>query len=423
MKKSDKQVKDKLKKLSKTLGEFDSKKLSYKKNKSNNTFFKTSEVIILLLITMIVSLTMGGLVTYKLYFNKGRNIDRNLQEFIKNYDYITNSYYGDVDKGKLIDSAISGMLSSLDENSAYVGDKNNNFNIYLEGNYKGIGISVYNDESGNAVIYSVMDNTPAKKTGLKSGDVIIKINKESVLGKSTTDISSIIKKQNNEFKMTIKRGDEEKEIKINKSVINLTSVFSKIIKKDGKSIGYIYTNIFANNTYDQFKGKLEKLEKENIDSLIIDLRENNGGHLTAAEDIVSLFLDSSHPIYRIKSKESVSEYYSKGKENKKYKIVMLVNGNSASASELTTSALKEQYGATIVGEKTYGKGTVQELQTLPNGNRYKLTTKTWVTSKGSKVDHKGIKPDIEVKLDDNYYKNPNDDNDNQLKTAIDEAIK
>ena len=114
-----------------------------------------------------------------------------------------------------------------------------------------------------------------------------------------------------------------------------------------------------------------------------------------------------------------NRYYSKGKINKNYKIVILVDNDSASASEVTTSALKEQYDAIIVGEKTYGKGTVQELQTLPSGQQYKLTTKIWLTSKGKAIDGKGIKPDVEIKLDDKYLKEPTIDNDNQLQKAID----
>ena len=153
------------------------------------------------------------------------------------------------------------------------------------------------------------------------------------------------------------------------------------------------------------------------------MRENSGGHLTTAEDIISLFLDSTHPIYQIESKGKTRKYYSKGKKDKDMKIVLLVNGGSASASEVLTSALKEQLGSIVVGEKTYGKGTVQELQTLPSGGKYKLTTKKWLTSKGKVIDNKGIDPDVEVSLDDSYYKDPNDDNDNQLQKAILEVTK
>ena len=177
-------------------------------------------------------------------------------------------------------------------------------------------------------------------------------------------------------------------------------------------------SIFANNTYEQFKKALSNLENENMNGLIIDLRSNSGGHLSSAEEIISLFLDSSHPIYQIKTKDSLNTYYSLGKETKKYKIVILIDKNSASASEVVTSALTEQYGAVTVGEKSYGKGTVQELQSLNDGEQYKLTTKSWLTSKGKVIDGKGIEPDYKVSLDEKYYDEPSFDNDNQLQKAI-----
>lgn len=168
----------------------------------------------------------------------------------------------------------------------------------------------------------------------------------------------------------------------------------------------------------QFKKELDKLENEGIDGLVIDLRGNSGGHLSAAEQIISLFLDSSHPIYQIKSKDSQNIYYSTGNKTKDYKISVLIDSNSASASEVVTSALAEQYGAKTVGKKSYGKGTVQELQTLSDGDQYKLTTKSWLTSKGEVIDGKGIEPDYDVTLSDEYLENPTDESDNQLQKAI-----
>lgn len=422
MKKNEEKTKNKLQKLSESLGEINIYKEKEKKE-INYSPFKTSEVALLLIITCIVSICMGGLITYKINSNKGKYLDKELQAFIKNYEYITDNYYEKIDKEKLVDSAIEGMLSTLDRHSTAVGDTDSEFNIQLEGNYKGIGIQVFEDEDKNIKVYSVFKNSPASKAGLKAGDILLKINNKTIEGKSTSDISNIIKSQKKSFKLTYKRDDKENTVDIKLSTVDLTSVVSKVFEKEDKKIGYIYTSIFAGNTYKQFKKELEKLENKKIDSLIIDLRENSGGHLTAAEDILSLFLDSTHPIYQIKAKDGNDKYYSKGKKDKKYKIVILVNNSSASASELTTSALKEQYGAIVIGEKTFGKGTVQELQTLPSGQQYKLTTKTWLTSKGNIIDGKGINPDIEVSLGEEYSKEPKEENDNQLNKAIDEAIK
>ena len=410
MNKKEQKTSDNLEKLSKSL---DIKV----NNKKTLPTFKTKEVVFLLLITAIISLIMGGIVTYNVTL-KGTNVDSELAEFIKNYDYITNNYYGDVDKNELIDSAISGMLNTLDKNSTYVGSDDDNFSIYLEGSYEGTGIQVYNDENNNIVIYSVFDDTSASKAGLKAGDVIIRLNDKDTTNMSIADFSSIVKKQKGKFKITYKRDDEERTVSLKVSKVELKSVYSETIEKNDKKIGYIQMSIFANNTYEQFKKALSNLENENMNGLIIDLRSNSGGHLSSAEEIISLFLDSSHPIYQIKTKDSLNTYYSLGKETKKYKIVILIDKNSASASEVTTSALTEQYGAVTVGEKSYGKGTVQELQSLNDGEQYKLTTKSWLTSKGKVIDGKGIEPDYKVSLDEKYYDEPSFDNDNQLQKAI-----
>ena len=410
MNKKEQKTSDNLEKLSKSL---DIKV----NNKKALPTFKTKEVVFLLLITAIISLIMGGIVTYNVTL-KGTNVDSELAEFIKNYDYITNNYYGDVDKNELIDSAISGMLNTLDKNSTYVGSDDDNFSIYLEGSYEGTGIQVYNDENNNIVIYSVFDDTSASKAGLKAGDVIIRLNDKDTTNMSIADFSSLVKKQKGKFKITYKRDDEEKTVSLKVSKVELKSVYSETIEKNDKKIGYIQMSIFANNTYEQFKKALSNLENENMNGLIIDLRSNSGGHLLSAEEIISLFLDSSHPIYQIKTKDSLNTYYSLGKETKKYKIVILIDKNSASASEVVTSALTEQYGAVTVGEKSYGKGTVQELQSLNDGEQYKLTTKSWLTSKGKVIDGKGIEPDYKVSLDEKYYDEPSFDNDNQLQKAI-----
>lgn len=411
MKNKETQTAIKLEKLSKAL-DF---KITKQKSKEKPAF-KTKEVIFLLLLTALVGLLMGGLVTYNIIL-KENNTDENLKQFIENYEYITNNYYGKVDKSKLIQSAIEGMLTTLDKNSSYVGNTSSNFSIYLEGKYKGTGIQVYNDEKNNIVIYDVISNSPAEKAGLKKGDIITKIGNKDTTNMTISNFSKLVKKQTN-IKLTYKRQEKENTVKLKLEEIELESVSSKIIEKENKKIGYIKITIFANNTAKQLKTQLKSLENKNINALIIDLRDNSGGHLTAAEDILSQFLDKSHPIYQIKSKDSQEKYYSAGSKTKTYKIALLVNKNSASASEVVTSALKEQYGAYIIGEKTYGKGTVQELQTLSNGEQYKLTTKSWLTSKGNKVDGAGITPDYEIFLDETYTKNPTDENDNQLQKAI-----
>ncbi len=400
-----------------------SQSLDIKVNKKKSLpTFKTKEVVCLLIVTVVIGLVMGGLVTYNVTL-KGEKVDDELQEFIKNYDYVVDNYYGDVDKTELIDSAIAGMLNSLDNNSAYVGGSDSNFSIYLEGNYKGTGIQVTLDDENNIVVYSVFDGTPASDAGLKSGDVIVKINDKETSSMSLEEFSSLVKKQDGYFTITYKRDGKENTVKLKSDTVELKSVTSKMLERDNKKIGYIRLTIFANNSDEQFAKALENLEDKDIDGLIVDLRGNSGGHLTTAENIISMFLDSSHPIYQIKSKDTQKKYYSIGKETKKYRIAVLIDSSSASASEVVTSALKEQYGATVVGENSYGKGTVQELQTLSDGEQYKITTKSWLTSKGKVIDKKGIEPDYAITLNNEYLENPTDENDNQLQKALEVIFK
>ena len=163
---------------------------------------------------------------------------------------------------------------------------------------------------------------------------------------------------------------------------------------------------------------MSNLEKKGIDSLIIDLRGNSGGHLDTVTDMTSLFLDSKKVIYQIQTKTKTEKIYSNGKKNKSYPIYILIDADSASASEVMASALSEQLGAKLVGENSYGKGTVQEVKYTSSGDQYKFTTKKWLTSKGVWIKGKGLKPDIEIKLNEEYLNNPSEENDNQLKLYL-----
>ncbi len=424
MKKQTNTTEDKLNKLEGVIGTL-SPKIKQKPKKTNKrATFQTKEVVILVIITMVISLFMGTLAAQKLIFPYNHKNDKELSELIKNYEYITKNYNGKIDKSEIVDSAINGMLSRLDKNSNYLDSTvSKNFDILLEGKYSGLGIQVYNQDK-NIVIYSVFENSPADKAGLKAGDIITSINGKSTENMPSEKLAKIVKEsKNGEIKLTYKRENKEKKIKLNIAPVNINSAIDKTFEKKDKTIGYIGLGIFANNSYQQFKEKLTKLEKKNIDSLIIDLRGNSGGYLYVAESIISLFVDSSHVIYKIEKDKDITSHYSKGNETKKYKIIIIIDNNSASASEIVASALSEQYGATLIGTKSYGKGTVQELQNLKSGDKYKLTTKNWLTSKGTWVNEKGIEPDIKIELNEKYFEDPTEENDNQLQKAIDEAIK
>ena len=398
-------------------------------NELNVKQFKLSEVIILIVVTLIIGLILGLSIFKVLYSKDNGSVlvskDEYLSKFIENYNYIVDNYYGDLDKNKLIDSAISGMLDSIgDPYTTYIDeDASNNFNTTLEGSFQGIGVEVVNDSDNNIIVYRVLDDSPASRAGIQSMDILKSLDGESLSNLATSEFVSKIRNSNaSSFDLVLLRNNEEVSVKVNRELVTIKSVQSEVFERDNKKIGYIYMSIFANNTYSQFKSELQSLEEKGIDSLIIDVRSNTGGHLTAVENILSLFLDSSHVIYQTEDKNGVVKTYSRGNVTKSYPIVILTNEASASASEILAAAMSEEYGAKLVGKHTYGKGTVQELKTLPDGERYKFTTKKWLTPNGTWINDVGVSVDIEVDFNKDYYDNPIHDNDKQLQAAIEALL-
>ncbi|MEG0618651.1 MAG: S41 family peptidase [Bacilli bacterium] len=393
------------------------KKSSISNNQQKNNYYL--DLFIVLTLTVIFSLSMGYFLGRK---NSNFTHSKELDKFISDYNYIKENYYDEIDEKKVFKKALSSIVDELgDPYSSVVSDTlSNSLNTQLNGSYSGFGIEIVNLESGEIAILGVVENSPAERAGLKPGDIIVKFENEDLKNKTTTDFTNMVKNsKQQEIKLLIKRDNIDKTFSIKREIVTLKSVDGEILSKDNKKIAYIYISIFAANTDKQFKDILDNLEKKGFDSLIIDVRDNTGGHLTSVENIISMFLDNNHVIYQMQTKKETKKYYSKGKETKKYPVAVLVNKNSASASEMLTAALKEEYKANIVGDKTYGKGTVQEVQNSQNTDiKYKLTTKKWLTPKGNWINSKGIEPNIKVELDKNYYKNPTKQNDNQLQKAI-----
>lgn len=393
------------------------------KKENKKAVFHTTEVVVLIVLTCFVGIGMGFFIG-----NRSNNIllsnelDEHIQEFLNDYQYIMDNYYGDIDSETLMDGALRGMLEVLgDDYSTIINGES--FNAQLEGNYEGLGVQIYKANDGNIYVLSVFENSPAEKAGILIGDIIVSIDGKSYKDKPSSDITNyIFNSKSDIFTFVISRNGEEHTLTLKRGSVVIPSVESEIYEKDGKKIGYIYIDIFANATASQFSKALTDLESKNIYGLIIDVRGNSGGHLTTVVDIISNFLDSKNVIYQTETKDKVSKFYSKGKVNKTYPIVILQNGQSASASELLSVALKEQYGATVVGEVSYGKGTVQEVVTSGD-TEYKFTTKKWLSPKGNWINEVGVIPDINVVLSDSYYSNPTDDNDNQLQAAINEVLK
>ena len=403
-------------------------KKTKKETKDIQKSFSTSETILLVLMASIVSYFIGHtIISSKKTTTVVRN-DPYVQEFADNYKYIIENYYKEVDRQALIDSAISGMLESLDDPySVYIDEtESDNFNITLNGSYKGIGLQIYKDEeNGYIFVSSVFKNSPADKAGIIAGYYIVSINNISAKDMDAQGFSSMVRESNEtEFNIQILRDNKEQTVTVVRDEVVIDSVISEIYERNGKRVGYIYIGIFANNTYDQFKEKLDSLKDEGIDSIIIDVRDNTGGHLTAVDQILDLFIDSKHTKYQFYQSGLTTKYKGTNKKVDKYNIVLLANQNSASASEVLIAGLKDNLNCKLIGTKTYGKGTVQELVNLKDGNQYKITIKKWLTPNGNWVnDTEGIMPDIELELNDQYYITRSDYDDNQLQTAIDYLTK
>ena len=393
--------------------------------KRNKNLFKISELFSLIIITMIVSLTFGYFLGQRI--NSTTKLSDEMKKFIKDYNEIKENYYEDINDKEILKKALESVVNSLGDPYSTVIDNSlsNSINTELKGQYSGFGIQIANTKDNRILIVSIIDDSPALEAGLKAGDIILKMDGESVEGKTTDEFTKLVKSSNKQtIILTLLRDNKEIDIAVTRKIVTLKSVSSKIFEQDGKKVGYIYISIFAANTDSQFKKELIDLEKKGINSLIIDVRDNTGGHLTSVENIISMFLDKKHVIYQIESKGKTTKTYSKNNDSKKYKVVMLVNENSASASEMLTAAMKEEYGSEVVGMKTFGKGTVQEVGNTSNTNlNYKITTKKWLTPKGNWINKKGIEPTIKVELSKDYIKNPSEETDNQLKTAIETAIK
>ena len=393
------------------------------KKSNKKAIFHTTEVVTLIVLTCIIGIGMGFFLGNRIDYPlpSSATEDEHVAEFLENYQYVMENFYGEIDSETLMDGALNGMLESLGDDYSTV-ISSNSFDAQLEGNYQGVGIEIYSDEK-SITILNVFEGSSAAEAGLKPGDVILSIDGINYLGKESSTITDYIKvSKSTSFQFEILREGQTHTFTLNRGNVTIPSVESKTFDKEGKKIGYIYIDIFAAATTSQFSKALNELEKQNIDGLIIDVRDNSGGHLTTVVDILSNFMDKMNVIYQTQTKTETKKFYSKGKINKTYPIVVLQNNSSASASELLSIALQEQYGATIIGETSYGKGTVQELVTMGD-TEYKFTTKKWLSPKGNWIHKKGVTPNISITLDKIYYDNPSDENDNQLQAAINELVK
>lgn len=392
------------------------------KKKYDDLKFNFLEVVILIFITALVSITVNITIN-KLKADDGLTIDQNadIDRFVEEYNFVLEKYYGDISSESLINNAIAGMVNGLeDPYSSFIDDETaTNFDVELDGQFYGLGVEITINGDSKVEVVGVLSGTGAEAAGIQIGDIITHMDGESIAGLSTTEFRSKMLTNNKEVvSLTVVRGEETKEIAVTRQLVEINSVTSEVYETNGKKIGYLRISIFASNTYKQFKQVLSTLETQQIDSLIVDVRSNTGGHLSVVTDIISEFLDSTHVIYQEKDSNGVTKEYSSGSLTKTYPIAVLIDGASASASELLASALKEQYGAKLVGTKSFGKSTVQQVVDLNNGSKYKITIKEWLTSEGKVINGNGLLPDIPVTLTQEYFEEPISENDAQLQEAI-----
>ncbi len=421
-KKKDKiKFKEKIKSLKNKLNKF----MIFERDRDSMYSFK--EVVVI----MFFSLGLGffACLSFVKIFNNGRSymaLSNDLSKFVDTYYAIKDNYYGELDNEKLVDSAIKGMISAVGDEYTSYSDTNDadNFKQTVSGIYEGIGCTVGVNLDNKIVVVDMFKDSPAEKAGLKVGDIIIKIDGEDFVGKSSTDMSNYVKfSKNSKVVLTIIRDEETMELDVERKKIEIPYVSGEVITKDDMKIGYIDISLFSSTIYDQFKRGLEKLEKENISGLVIDVRGNSGGYLSGVTDILNLFLKKGDIIYQLESGNKKQIKKDTTKEKRDYPVAVLVNGGSASASEILASAIKESYNGFVVGTKTYGKGTVQQTTTLPDGSMVKYTVQKWLTPNGNWVNEVGVEPTDTVELDISYAENPIMENDNQLQKALELVTK
>ena len=361
--------------------------------------FSLAWVIGIVVVTSIISGITTGVIVYnnnRLSYNMtygDLSDDKELNEFLTVYANILSDYYEDVDTGELLDKAIAGMMDYLgDDYSTYLDDETTaELFESLSGEYKGIGVSINNTDKSIVEVYK---NTPASKAGIETGDIIVGFNNTDVTNMSATEVVEMIKNSTGNFTLQLKRGDQTITVTLkNETLIAPNTDYYMI---ENTNIGYLYMETFSNTLATQVKSALEEMEKNGMTSLIIDLRNNTGGYLNSASDVASIFLEKGKRIYSLEYQNEVNHYNDETREHKEYNIVVLINENTASAAEILAAALKESYGATIVGETSFGKGKVQQTMQLDDGSMVKYTSAYWLTPNGTCIDEIGINPDYYV---------------------------
>lgn len=360
----------------------------------NSKGFNLISVIIIICITSVVSAVTAGIIVtnnYNLSYSDLSN-DKELSDFIKAYSNIVNNYYEDVDKEKMLDSALNAMLNYLGDNyTTYLTDEQRKaLEESLQGTYQGIGVEINKDR----VITKVTKNGPAEAAGLQAGDKFMSIDGTKLNDTDGNAVGLLIRGTDKKaVDIVVDRNGEELTFNVKIGTIEEPAI---VYGMQENNIGYIQISKFSRPLTSQMENALKELEANGMEKLIIDLRNNTGGYLDSAETTASLFLKKGKLIYSLEDKNSKEDYYDQTETSRDYPIVVLINNNSASSAEILAAALKDSYGAVLVGQTSYGKGKVQQTYDMKDGSMAKFTSARWLRPTGDCIDKKGIKPDFEV---------------------------
>ena len=381
-------------------------------NQKNRIYKVTMLVILTAIITFMV--TSIGMYNYFSNLTLSQDTDAISNKIEKVKRKLEEYYIGDFDTNKMIETAVKGYVEGVgDEYTEYLTlDEYDDLLISVTGDYVGIGIYMYQNNDGNIVVLSPMENSPAEEAGLEAGDIIVSINGEKCTEMDLNIAASKIKGEKaSTVELEIIRNNETIKKTVERRNVEIKDSTSRVI--DG-NIGYIGLSTFDEGCAKNIESYLEEFKGQNINSVIIDLRNNTGGIVTEAIDFAELFVKKGDVIMRSYNKtDKETVYKSSSKKTVDMKVVLLVNEYSASATEIVTAALKDNNIATVVGTRTYGKGVMQEVLPMFNGtSALKVTVEEFKTPNGDKINKVGITPDIEV--EDNLET----DEDEQLQKAV-----
>lgn len=390
---------------------------------TKSSFLRIKKFHFAMLLFFLVFLT-AGITTFALAFGEDKpavQVIREREEFAKlydAYDTLKNEYYQDVDQEKLINGAIDGMMESLDDPySDYMSqDDAKNFHQSLSSSFEGIGAEIQERE-GNIVVVSPLKGSPAEKAGLKPEDKILSVDGKSLQGMSSTEAVALIRgEKGTDVKLSILRQGAEQpvDVTITRDTIPIETVYGEMLE-DG--IAKVQITNFSQNTATELVDVLNDLQKQGMKGLVLDLRQNPGGLLDQAIKISSLFVPEGEILFKVEDRKgNVEEYASENKNNNSLPLVVVIDKGSASASEILAGAVSESADVPLVGEKSFGKGTVQRAEDFSDGSNMKFTTEKWLTPEGNWIHKKGIEPDYKVSLPD-YASLPFIDPNTELKVS------